>query len=315
MVQRRFPVSNPGYHSVDHRPVELPENSAAAEQDFFQQLDATDVCSLTLVAIAITIVGNIVSGMRPDQKQLGLKVGLGVFLLWVTVWLLDNGLDDPNKVFGTIYRGVIFGLITSGAVRTFRPMFAAMDEAAETRKREREWKREQKKREKERLKQEKDAAEHARLRQIEWERSAPERERQAREAEERRRNEEVEQHRRIEARAEALRVFNRHREVVTNRFTRKDFDEYVGEYMNDKFSADDVERRGKELHELIEYHSLQIDPPPKTVSLPELAAWFESQIEKIEEMNLSERMKRTMLSKLKRRYAEAVDRKLEDLEP
>jgi flagellar biosynthesis GTPase FlhF len=319
MVQRRnsstgwdHDVSSYQQYGQDETP---GAESSPAEDDFFVWLDSTDVCSLTLVAVAITIVGNIVSGMRPDRKQLGMKVGLGVFLVWVAVWLMENGLDNPNLVFGTIYRGLVFALIISGVVRTFRPMFAAMDEAAEARKRDREWKREQKKREKDRAKEQKEAAERERLRKMEWERNAPERERQSQEAEERRRHGEQEQHRRTEARADALREFNRHREVVKKRFTRKDFDEYLGEFMNDKFSAEIVEQRGSELKSLMQYHVLQVDPPPKTVSLAESAIWFEAQIKKIQELPLDDKMKRAMLSELQQRYAETVDKLMEDLEP
>ena len=143
------------------------------------------------------------------------------------------------------------------------------------------------------------------------------------EEERRRREEETRRHdfqqqslrRRQEARSQCELLFNLHQADIAKRFTRKMFDDYMTKYMADTEDADIVERRGRELREIIEKSLEQTGGRAKPTSIDQLATWFLDEKKRIESLPIDEELKEDHLAHLNIRYAELSQQILEQIRP
>jgi hypothetical protein len=121
--------------------------------------------------------------------------------------------------------------------------------------------------------------------------------------------------RRTDARAAASLTYSLYAPKLGNRFTQEMLDRYFKEFMGEDHSADDVERRGRELLEIIQKLAVEDAPAKPPMSLAELTTWYLDQKQQIEPMQVDERLKRAYLADLNKRYRELASLLLEKLEP
>ncbi|MCA8996507.1 MAG: hypothetical protein KDA80_05975 [Planctomycetaceae bacterium] len=291
-------------------PVSIPAPQySSGDDNLFTGLGSMDLVSLILIAVVVHYLGAAVQQMRPDFHHWGIKLGIGAFLLWAGAWLTEHGMNDRWGVAAMLLRGILFGTIACGVVRTLQPIWQRIaDLASEARR----W---QERRERERQRREEEIERRKRQHQadLDWERNAPQREAAARQEEERRQQALVWKRRKEEARAQAMQLFLRHRSTLGEMFTRSDFDEYLKSYMGDSQPVETVERRLQELSELVEQLVERVLPPKKVTTLEEAAEWYQENCRMVERLNLTDRQKRSMLATLSRKHTEMMERILGDM--
>jgi hypothetical protein len=121
--------------------------------------------------------------------------------------------------------------------------------------------------------------------------------------------------RRIEARSRGELAFSFFAPKLGKRFPRSMFDGYLEKYMNDSFSPEDVERRGRDLVQTLQRHVEAIEPPKKVRTLEDLAQWFTEKKEHIQHLPVDDKTKRFHLVELTQRYNELSSKLLEEIEP
>ena len=104
-----------------------------------------------------------------------------------------------------------------------------------------------------------------------------------------------------------------HAPEIKTRFTREMFDAFVARHLHDGRAPDDVERRAAELCEIIRTHLEKTGKTSK--SLVELAEWFLHERKQIENTNLSQRDKESLITQLEARYVELQDQYLRRAQP
>lgn len=166
---------------------------------------------------------------------------------------------------------------------------------------------------------EKEAADLERQRvrdQLRWEADAPKREAAAREAAARAKVEAEHRRRREDARASALREYQKYARRLKDRmFERKDFDQYLERYMRDDQPPDVVEARGKALVASFEEMLHDVQPPKKEHSMASLTAWYQREKAQLDALEMDEMVKETALAALAMRFQELMDRHLEGMQP
>lgn len=157
--------------------------------------------------------------------------------------------------------------------------------------------------------------ESQRLAREEYERAAPDREQQ-RQAEERRKALEAQDaKRRQDARAACELAYSRCAVEIGNRFSRQDLDRFMATYMGDDHAAEDVERRGAQLHQMMEDYRQPVKPQKKERTMQELAEWYLREKGVIEALPLEEDVRKEHVAELNVRYAELTQELLQRIEP
>jgi hypothetical protein len=126
------------------------------------------------------------------------------------------------------------------------------------------------------------------------------------------RKEDQERLRREEARKDCELLYALYASELGDRFSRAMFDAFLDKYLNDSQPAEAVERRAKELQQIIRQHLECVRPGPRT--LTELTRWYEKQKREFEQLPDGP-MRRSALAKLMRRYSDLSDELLEDMQP
>lgn len=125
----------------------------------------------------------------------------------------------------------------------------------------------------------------------------------------------ADQKRREDARAACELLFHRHSHVLTDRFTKETFADFISKYMGDGRPPDDVEERGSQLREIILQHVHQIEPPKKPYTIESLAEWYRATKELIDSLPVEARYKQAQMAQLNARYAELMQSLMESLQP
>lgn len=131
------------------------------------------------------------------------------------------------------------------------------------------------------------------------------------------REEEVRSTRRDQKRRETARsrcevLYHLHAPEIGKRFTRPMFDDYLRKYMGDSRDPDEVEERAAQLEALLMDHVERVQPAPKFKSLEDIARWFEDQKRELAKLP-DDKLRQTMLAKLKARYTEITTEFLEEM--
>lgn len=119
--------------------------------------------------------------------------------------------------------------------------------------------------------------------------------------------------RREDARSRCEALYHRHAPEIGARFTRYSFDDYARKYMGDGRDPDEVEERAAQLQAIILDHLERVRPAPTFRSLGDIAAWFEEQKRQLAALP-DDRLRETMLARLKARYTELTTEFLEGLQ-
>jgi hypothetical protein len=124
------------------------------------------------------------------------------------------------------------------------------------------------------------------------------------------------QERRNEVKFQCLRFYKLHYPEVSSRFPQSAYDSFVSAYMADSEDPDTVERRGRELRELIESHRARLEPEPeKPKTIADLSEWYLNEEGRIKELPLDDKTKKMQLANLRARYAELSQLILEEMQP
>lgn len=83
--------------------------------------------------------------------------------------------------------------------------------------------------------------------------------------------------------------------------------------MGDDQFPEVAEQRAEQLRKMIIHHRKQVKPTPKFATLPELANWFQSQKEQIDQLPVDDRLKRMLTANLNVRNAELMNQILGDV--
>ncbi len=121
------------------------------------------------------------------------------------------------------------------------------------------------------------------------------------------------QKRRENARARCEVTYHLHAPEIGKRFTRPMFDDYMRKYMGDGRDPDEVEERAAQLEALLQEHVERVRPAPKFRSLEDIARWFEEQKRQLAGLP-DDRVRQTLLAKLKARYTELTTAFLEEMQ-
>jgi hypothetical protein len=149
-----------------------------------------------------------------------------------------------------------------------------------------------------------------RRRQEELERPA----RLAREAIERQERETA-QRRREDVRIRCELSYDRYATDLATRFPRAMFQDYLKRYLWDDRPADEVERRGVQLDDLILFHVAKIDPPKKCQNIEDLSRWYMEEKRRIDTVDIDPMYKATYLAQINARYAELTEKLLSEMTP
>ena len=134
---------------------------------------------------------------------------------------------------------------------------------------------------------------------------------QERIAEEARTRQQEEQRMREDSRSHVLLAFRRLASKLGQLFTPEMLKEHMDLYLSDAKDAATVERRAKELNELLESLARQAEPEKKNVDLEAAAEEYERRKKQIEESKLEPQIKDTLLCNLRMAFTSRLQH-LED---
>ena len=284
-----------------------------------QLVEDSDFLTLAFLIGLLAFVGRKMIESRPDLIPWGLRCAACVLILYSGYTLFHSSHYDASGLVGIFVRGLLAAGLTLGtawiflaAIGFFHRLgsraFASVHFQSE------KLRTASRRRQRERLERNQRAKAQA-----EWDRTAPERELARREAEANRQATETTQaeskRRREDARAACELFYSQHAPEIAHRFPRTMLVEFMRTYMTDAHVAADVERRGRELQQIIESHLRMIVPEEKPRTISELSIWYLDQKRHIEVLPLEEELKHEHLIALDIRYSELTQDLLQKMEP
>jgi hypothetical protein len=150
---------------------------------------------------------------------------------------------------------------------------------------------------------------------IALERAAPERERQRQEAEAEAARRVAAERAKADTKAAVLLAFSQHAPVLGDRFPRATLDEFVTKYMSDSEPLEVIQRRGRELIEVMERQRKTVEPGERTVDLDTLGRWYADQLEKVESLTLDDDAKEILRGMLGDRFDDLIHKHFEGNQP
>jgi hypothetical protein len=121
------------------------------------------------------------------------------------------------------------------------------------------------------------------------------------------------QKRRESARSRCEVLYHLHAPEIGKRFTRQMLDDYLRKYMGNDRDPEEVEEWAAQLEALLLGHVERVKPTPKFRSLEDIARWFEEQKRQLHSLP-DDRLRQTLLAKLKARYTELTTEFLEEMQ-
>jgi hypothetical protein len=100
---------------------------------------------------------------------------------------------------------------------------------------------------------------------------------------------------------------------IGQRFTPEQFEKFAQTHLGDTRSADYVERRAAQLHDLLRQHLAKVEPL-KFQTLDELRQWYAVEQKRIDALP-EDALKRTLHVKLRTRFSELANDLLEEAMP
>lgn len=272
-----------------------------------------DYCALAFFSVILIFVGDRMIQSRPLLRIWGMRIAALAFVAFVVAHIVQAGSPTPSDLAMAAIVGLLGALVVLGpawivlAILGFfggyyRNAANSANSAAHRRQLERE---------------RKEAEKRKRQEQIEWEKQAPQRERARLEAEMRQREESKRnadaKKIRSDARADCEMLYQLYAPEIDTRFPRASLDEWIKKYMGDDQSPSDVEQRADQLRKLIIHHREQVKPTPKFSTMADLATWFQEQKSQIETLPIEDRLRRMLLANLNVRNAELMATLLEQI--
>ena len=279
-------------------------------------LESGDLCSAVLLAALLSFVGQKMVEARPSLRLWGIRLAAVAFISYSFYRFLRAKSPDVNDLLAIAAHGLLVGGLTLGAAwialavlavlydYLAAPFWASVGNWATTRRRNAAERK---------VRLEKEA--RLRREQEEYARSAPERERARREADTKAKDEAVSQQRRHEARAACELLYCLHAPEIGPRFSRQMFDDFVARHLGDSHPPDEVERRARQLQDILRQHLEKVEPSPKRRSIEDRTAWYQETKQTIEALPIEDRAKRVQIAELNVRYMELMKEHLEGLEP
>lgn len=278
-----------------------------------------DFFAVVIFAAILYYVGLAVARQEPQAIQWASRIGLGAFILYTFFTIETTRHVTATDCLVASIHGLLVGalalglsmIVLAGSIQIFRPLAQAV-ETAQQRAR---WRKEAREHERRRLKEE----DERRRRDKEWERTRPQREEAERRKQEedlrRQRQQKSASERRQEARSQCELVFNLHKIDIKSRFSRAMFDDYIKKFMSDVEEPETVERRGRELRDLLQKHYEQVGGRTQPTTVEQLANWFLNEKSRIASLPLEDELREEHLIQLQMRYSELSQSILENIHP
>jgi hypothetical protein len=274
----------------------------------FDALGENDVCATLILAAVLYQLGSYAVQTRDSLRQFGLRIGAGVFLLFCGFEAFRQQDFSSGSLLTMILRGLLLAVFATSASWLVLSV-AGLVVGRLDNQFSRTWRRAGR-----HIANKRDARQREemdRQRTIDFERSAPERERVLREAHERTRLDTDAKKRREDARLACEVLYRIHQPEIKDRFAPSMFDDYVKKHLGDNCPPDAVDERAQQLQQLIQHHAEKVTPAPKFRSMADLISWFEIQHKQLEAIP-DDRLKATMLVRLKARYADLTVQVMEE---
>ena len=102
---------------------------------------------------------------------------------------------------------------------------------------------------------------------------------------------------------------------IEYRFPKSTCNAFLREYMSDDQPAEEVEKRGKQLQQIIEHHALAANPPKTLTTMEDVSRWYVEETGQIEQLPVDEELREFHRVQLNMRYAELTQSLLETMHP
>ena len=272
------------------------------------EIDSSDLLPSLLVLGLLYCIGKVAVKRRPELEQLGKQIGFAVFLC-ACAWSLYSGGDYSGAgLLSTLFSGAILGGVTASLAWVILPI-AAFAVRLPDRIFGQAWRSIRRSWETSRSRNARAVA--GRREQREYERLAPQREREREGAELAAQSARAAQKRRENARLSCEVLYRIHQPEIKDRFAPSMFDDYLKKHLGDNCPPDSIDERAQQLQQLIQHHAEKVTPTPKFRSMADLISRFEIQHKQLEAIP-DDRLKATMLVRLKARYADLTVQVMEE---
>ena len=286
--------------------------------DLFDTIDSDNLAGSCVIVGILFWVGKGFAECHERARQAGLYAGAAALLVYFAVSYAPNGNVASTAFRGVLIAGAVTGLVwlalplayvvyatTFGQLLSFVKNVAVRTKQATAQRR---WEREQE------ADRNRRAAEELRLapiRERELQAAEAMRVRTQFEADARNRAAKEMQQKRDKCRATCELLYRQYGPEIKDRFTKKMLDEFIETYMGDSLSADEVERRGMELQQLIRGHAAKVMPAFDPQSLDEVTTWYEKELANAKSMD-DPKMREFVLLQLRSRRDNYINRILEE---
>lgn len=276
-----------------------------------------DLCPLFLLIWLLIYLGHFAVLDCPWQQIVGIRIAAAVVLVYAMIDLVAAGLRSPGDVLLIVIKAIAAGALVLGPCwMVLAVVGLAWSQLDQVRQRIRfrlqaaQFARQQRQRESSERERQRRAA-------IEWERARPERERAMREATERahldaerqrleRQRQAEEQQWRENVRYKIRLLYDRYAKELKTSISRRRFDEYFAIYLSDRYSAEEVERRGTLLQAML-LDTVKPEPPPRARrTLPDIQADFARRREEVLTLSLDQDEKAALVAELNREEDKAI---------
>jgi len=295
---------------------------------FTSLVEDGDVCALVISIAVLFVICRFFVAYDPRLENLGIKVASAVGVIYALASVSSQGINTAADLARIAMRSLAAGALVLGPAwvvlsvgafiyRHYQRMASAVESRLAARKRVSE-----------RRRQDAEEQERQRQRDLEWECTRPEREQAAREAaeiariaaEQQRQQAQIaaeqrqqeaqrqadEQRQRENVRYQCRLLYDRYAKELKTSMSQKRFDEYFVTYLPDRYSAEEVERRGAELQAMLR-DTVKPEPPSRPRrGLHEIQEEFTRRRSEVTASSLDEDTKAALVVDLNREEDKAI---------
>ena len=266
--------------------------------DLLDQLLSGDICGLIVPLALLLAVGQHCVRGRPRIERLSYLLGWCGLLLYLAASFLAGNVGSGADLFIVLLAGLLFAGYLIGATWLIAPLAAlALDAtvvqplaslsrffcriAARVRGTREAWRRQRK----------------ARHQRRTWAAEAPLRARQQREREEQQRREAHAQRRREQERLETQLLYDRYREQLVESFPPEEFQRYFETFLTSDLPPELFRDRAQKLREMLQDRVQPVRRQRRETfqSFEEVVTHFERERERVEQLQLPDDVKETLL--------------------
>jgi hypothetical protein len=263
-------------------------------------IESGDLCSLGFVILLLAAVGGRMVNKSPRLRVLGWQLSAGAFVFYGAYAVILTRTTDTGELAMILVRATLAAGFMLGLAWVLLPVIAFLVKAPALALRN--WRIYGRQRLADQRDSERSEAAH-RDRELARQQEAAKAQVDAQA-----------QKRRAAARAQCEFLYHLHSPEIEPRFPRSKFDDFVGKFLSDRQSAEDVETHAEQLRVLIDAHMKKADPGPRLKTLQELDDWYRDQKSQIDALPDGS-LKGSLYAMLEASRAEFSFRVMEELSP